>query len=279
MIRILTDSTCEISMESAKEMDVTVLPMTVHFGGESYVDGIELTPELFYQKLGESTELPTTTQINPSEFEEVFRAWTAAGDSVVGLFLSSDLSGTYQSAVIAANSVGSDNIFVIDSKTVTFGLGLLVLQAVRWRQEGLPAAALAARLEQEKERVTLLAVVDTLKYLKMGGRLSSAAAMVGGILGINPLITVTGGKVESIGKARGRKAAFDLLQKRINEVPPDRSAPMAYGHSNAPEALRECMDYFKETIPPQTAFIAHIGSVVGTHVGPGAVGVAYFRQK
>ena len=163
-------------------------------------------------------------------------------DEIVGIFISGAMSGTCQSALIARDMVdGEDRIHVVDSRTVTFALGLLVEVAATLRDQGLSAKELAAKLEELAGRLRLLAVVDTLKYLKMGGRISTASAVVGALLNINPIITIENGLVEGIGKARGRKAAFQWIAKRMEKEAPDLSLPVSFGHTNAPEAMAECV--------------------------------------
>ncbi len=279
MIRIITDSTADLLPGRAKELGVEVLPLSVNFGEQSYRDGVELSAKEFYEKLAKAESLPTTSQINPDQFVEVFEKHLKAGDQVLGIFLSSDLSGTFQSAVIALDMVDNPNVKIVDSRTVTFALGLVVEEACRLRDEGLELEELAQQVQALTDRIRILAVVDTLKYLKMGGRISATTAVVGGLLGISPIIAVENGKVESAGKARGRKAALVWIAEELSRRPADLSLPVAFGHSNAPEAMAECKAYFAAWAA-QAPLICegNIGAVVGTHAGPGATGVAYFEK-
>lgn len=276
MIKIITDSTSDLSAARAKELGVEVLPLTVHFGGELFRDGVDITNKEFYARLSKSEKLPTTSQINPEVFEQKFRRRIEGGDQVLGIFISGELSGTCQSANIARNMVDSRNIAVVDSRLATFPMGLIVEMACKLRDEGLGLEELTERLNALIPRVRLLAVVDTLKYLKMGGRISAATAVVGGMLGITPIITLQDGKVESIGKSRGRKAAFAWMEKWMEKEPMDPSLPVSFGHSAAPRAMADCMAYFKDAVEGRDCFSMDIGSVVGTHAGPGATGIAYF---
>ena len=277
MIQIITDSTSDLSSAQAQQLGVQVLPLTVHFGEEAFRDGIDITNADFYARLRGASTLPTTSQINPDVFTQVFQAALDKGDQVVGIFISSELSGTCQSAVIAQEMLDSKDVFVVDSRTVTFPLGLLVAVAAHLRDQGLDAAALAAKLCQLRERLRLYAVVDTLKYLKMGGRISAATAAVGGMLGISPIITIQDGKVESVGKARGRKAGIQWIVNKVAQEKPDPAYPIAFGHSDCPDAMDAISAAFAELSAqvPQT-YTSDIGSVVGTHAGPGATGIAYF---
>ena len=261
-------------------MGVEVLPLSVHFGEEAYLDGVELSPDEFYRKLAEATALPTTSQINPDRFIQTFEEARAAGDQVLGIFISSEMSGTYQSACIARDAVDRENISVIDSRTVTFAMGLLVDLAARWREEGCSLEELTLRITALTRRVRILAQVDTLKYLKMGGRISAATAMVGGLLGICPVVSVEEGKVLSAGKARGRKGAYNWIREELGRRPADLSLPVAFGHSNAPQALEEVQKAFADwSGEAPFSRTGNIGAVVGTHAGPGASGLAYFEKE
>ena len=279
MVRIVTDSTCDIPPQRQRELGIEVVPLSVHFGPETYLDGVELTNQDFYAKLRQAEVLPTTSQVNPEEFARRFRAHVDRGDEVVGLFIASQLSGTCQSAAIARSMVDEEKIFVLDSTSVTFGLGLLVETACLLRDRGLGARELAETMEGLFPRLRFYAVAETLKYLKMGGRISAATAMVGGMLGITPILDIRGGVVEAAGKSRGRKAAYQWMDKRIQDEPIDPSLPVSFGHSDSPAFLAECEAFFLERFPGLHVVEGDIGSVVGTHIGPGAVGIAYFKKE
>lgn len=277
MIELITDSTCDLDRSRAEELGLTVLPLTVHFGDEAFRDGIDLSHEEFYARLAEGKTLPTTSQVNPDAFVRVFEAARERGNQAVCILLSRELSGTFQSACIAREMVGGEGIYLVDSRTVTFPLGLLVTKAAQLRDEGLSAAELSARVEELAGRVRLLAAVDTLKYLKLGGRISAATAVVGGMLGVTPLVGIVDGRVESVGKCRGRKAAFRWIREQMTAQDLDLEQGVAFGHSNSPEAMEECMAALREvTAGAKITLRSGIGSVVGTHAGPGAAGVAYF---
>lgn len=280
MIRILTDSTSDLSAARAAELGVEVLPLSVHFGEKSFQDGVDITGEEFYARLAEVETLPTTSQVPPETFIDTFRRLTQQGDQVLGIFLSSNMSGTYQSAMIAREIVDESQIAVVDSQTVTFALGLLVETACLLRDQGLTLRALEERLNALTRRVRLLAVVDTLKYLKMGGRISGATAVVGGLLGISPIISIEDGLVVSVGKSRGRKAGFKFIEKWMEEKEAmDTDLPIAFGHTNAPQAMAECMEYFASKTAGAQLCPSAIGAVVGTHTGPGATGLAFYVRE
>lgn len=276
MIRILTDSTCDLTPDQRKALNVEVIPLRVHFGPDTFRDGIDLDNREFFARLRQAQELPHTSQANPEELADFFRPYLDQGDEVVAIFLSAKLSGTFQSARIAAELLESDRLHIVDSNAVTFGLGLLVTVAAQCRDAGMTAGEIARQVEALSPRLRLYAVVETLKYLKMGGRISAATAMVGGVLGVTPILSVRDGVVEAAGKSRGRKGAFQWMEKRLEAEAPDLSLPVAFGHSDAPQAMAECKAWFQPFFPGATILEGEIGSVVGTHAGPGATGLAYF---
>ena len=281
MIRIITDGTSDITAQQAEKLNIDVIPMRVFFGQESFLDGVDITREEFFARLSYSQELPTTSQLNPDDFLEVFQKYVDQGDQIVGIFVSTELSGTCQSACIARDMVEGGEIYVVDSRTVTFALALLVEEAVRMRNQGLSAAEIAAGVEKLAQRTHLLAIVDTLTYLKRGGRISAATAAVGGLLGIKPIVGVDSrGTVEALGKARSTSSGLDWIAAHIQRTPPDPDRLVAYGHSNSPERVPVCMEALKGVLPQdQPLVIGSIGAVIGTHVGPGAVGVAYIAAE
>lgn len=277
MIEIFTDSTSDITPAMAKKLDVRVLPLTVQFGEESFRDGLDISNSDFYGRLRNAQTLPTTSQINPDVFISAFQEALNRGNQVVGIFVSSELSGTFQSAMIAKEMLDSGDIFVVDSRQVALSLGLLVTEAVRLRKEGWTATQMAHELTLLREKVRLYAVVDTLKYLKMGGRISATTAVLGGVLGITPIIALKDGKVESVGKTRGRKAGVQWIREQANGEELDFSRPLVLGHTDCLQALETVMEGFSDLFPRfSEASSREIGAVVGTHAGPGAAGVAYF---
>ena len=279
MIRIVTDSTCDLSRQEQQSLGIDVIPLTINFDGRIYKDGIDLTHAQFYEKLEKASKLPTTSQINPGEFGQYFEQCIAGGDEVVGIFLSSGLSGTYQSAVIAANEVCPDRIFPVDSHSFSFGTALLIREAVRMRSCGqYRAAEIAKAIALLARRIQLYAVIDTLKYLKMGGRLDSKTAFVGELLGIKPVAQLIDGKVEVVGKVRGDNAYIKALFKKFQQTPPDFQYGFAFGHANAPEKLKACQSFFAPHLQTDQVYTSNVGSVVGTHTGPGGIAIAYIQQ-
>lgn len=277
MIELITDSTSDLSPALAERLGVRVLPLSVNFGDESFRDGLDITNGDFYARLRAAETLPTTSQINPEVFADAFQEAVDRGNQVVGIFVSSELSGTFQSAVIARDMVDERNVFVVDSRGIAFSLGLLVEEAACMRDKGCGAAEIAQEIERLRSKLRLYAVVDTLKYLKMGGRISAATAVVGGVLGISPIIALEDGKVAAVGKARGRKAGVKWIRDRAEEEEIDLSRPVAIGHTDCQEAMEAVETVFADMLERAPAvYRGEIGAVVGTHAGPGAAGIGYF---
>ena len=278
-IRIITDSASD--MPAVHRPEVAVLSMTVTFGAEEFQDGINLTHHQFYEKLIEGEDLPTTSQISPSQFEEVFRAAVDAGETVVAVVLSAKLSGTYQSACIAAEEFPGQ-VFVVDSANATLGELVLVERAVELMDQGLDAAAIAARLEEEKKEVCLVGLLDTLEYLKRGGRVSASVALVGGLLAIKPVVAVQDGEVVVLGKARGSKNGNNLLVQEIQRSGGvDFGRPYRLGYTGLDDSLLR--KYIEDSSALWSGHtdalpICTVGGTIGTHVGPGAVAEAFFRK-
>lgn len=278
-IRIITDSGCDMLPPYAPNL--TVLPLTITFGEESFLDGVELDHHRFYEKLIEGEELPTTSQIAPAAFEEAFQRAVDAGEAVVCVTLSSKLSGTYQSARIAAEGFPGQ-VWVVDSENVTIGQRVLVERAVELAGQGLDAAQLSARLDQEKKDIRLVALLDTLEYLKRGGRISPSIAMVGGLLSIKPVVAVENGEVVLLGKARGSKNGNNLLIQLIQKTSGvDFGRPYRLGYTGLDDGLLQ--KYIADSVQlwqdhVEELPVSTVGGAIGTHVGPGAVAVAFFQK-
>lgn len=275
-IKIITDSGSDISINN--NMGITVLPMTVRFGETQYKDGLDISTKEFYEKLIESDELPTTSLISPAEFEDEYIKAKQNGETVLVITISSKLSGTYQSAVLSANDY--DNVFVVDSKSVAVGENILVLYALELANQGMDIKDIVTTLEQKRENIHVIALLDTLEYLKKGGRISSAVAFVGGALSIKPVVAVKDGEVAMIGKARGsRKGNNYLIEEIENTAGIDFSKPICLGYTGlGDELLQKYIADSKQLWEEHENClkISHIGSTIGTHVGPNAIAVAFF---
>lgn len=279
-VRIITDSAADLPAPFRPE--VTVLPMAITFGEEQYLDGVDLTHRQFYEKLIEGDVLPATSQINPAQFEEAFRQAAEAGETVVAVVVSSKLSGTFQSACIAAEEFPG-RVFVVDSENATIGEQILVQRALALMDQGLDAAAVAGRLEEEKKDICLVALLDTLEYLKRGGRISSSAALVGGLLSVKPVVAVEHGEVVMLGRARGSKNGSNLLVQEIRKTRGvDFERPYLLGYTGLEDSLLQ--KYIADSAAlwaehTDALPVGTVGGTIGAHVGPGAVAVAFFQRS
>jgi DegV family protein with EDD domain len=278
-IKIITDSTSDIPLERQEELGIEIVPLRVRFGSEEYIDGVTLTKPQFYKKLAECTELPTTAQINPDQFTEVFKKYLDRGDEVIGIFLSGKLSGTYQSAGIAKDMLGSEKIHIIDSRNVTFGLALLVYGAIKMRDSGCTAQEICDGVESLRQRLRFYVVVDTLKYLKMGGRLSGSSAFLGTVLHIKPIVSVVDGAVAVLEKKKGHKAAMEWIMQNVEREKPDLKHKVLIGGSAAPQYCAMLQEALNARVPGADSEIMEMGAVVGTHGGPGCVGLTYIAEE
>ena len=276
-IQIVIDSTTDLPAQAAEQ--VKIVPLTIHFGEQQYVSGVDIDARSFYEKLVESDVLPTTSQPTPAAFADVFQAAVEAGDEVVCITISSKLSGTFQSASIAAMDFPG-KVFVVDSRTVTLGCGILTQYALDLAKQDISARELAQRVEKKREKVRLLALLDTLEYLKKGGRISSTVAFAGGLLNIKPVICVAEGEVKLLGKARGSRQGSNLLVQQIEKAGGvDFDLPVLLGYTGLSDAMLK--KYMEDSAQlwqgrVDSLPVSIVGSVVGTHAGPGAVAVAFF---
>ena len=279
-IKIITDSASDITVSNRE--DLIILPITITFHGTEYQDGINLSHKEFYEKLIESEELPTTSQISPYTFEEAIRRVLADGDEPVIITLSGKLSGTYQNAFVAASEF-EEKVYVIDSENVAVGQHALVEYALRLKDEGLDAASIAEELNKSKKRIHTIALLDTLEYLKKGGRISKAAAFTGSVLSIKPVVGVVNGEVAVLGKARGAKHGNNLLIEQIGLCGGiDFEKPFSLGYTGSDDTLiKQYIEYSKSIWEGHTDElpISTIGGTISTHVGPGAVAVAFFSPE
>ncbi len=276
-LHILTDSTSEISQAEAKKLNIHVVPLTVQFKEKEYTDGIDLSPSEFYGLMRQVDELPKTSQVSLATFIDVFQK-IPAKDDIVGIFLSSELSGTYQAAKLAAETIGRKNLYLVDSKMVTFGLSALVHVAIQRRNEGKSALAIVSEIEAIKNKLVVHAVIADLKYLKMGGRLSNTAAAIGSVLRLRPLVEVKEGKVSVIHKTIGTYMAYEWMIHQLKKADVDWSLPHFLGHSDAMEALEKFQSQLNRQSDHSFDTIYPIGITVGTHAGPGCVGLCYFKK-
>ena len=289
MLQIITDSASDILQEEAGKKDLIVLPLKVNFAGTEYLDGKTISHREFYEKLIESDVLPTTSQVAPAEYEEAFRKALQEGKEIVCVTLSQKLSGCYQSACIAREDVLEDypeaKIYVVDCENACLGQKILVELAIRLREEGKSGEEVKAHLEIMKKRIRLVALIDTLEYLIKGGRLNKGAGLVGMMLSIKPVVAVESGEVVVLGKARGSKNVNNLLTEMVNKSGGiDFSLPFSLAYSGLSRALldkyvADSGRLFEEYVSAEDLPVACIGATIGTHAGPGAVGVAFFSKE
>ena len=278
-MKLIIDSTVDIN--SAIKDRFTIVPLTVHFGEEEYIDGVTIDHKQFYEKLIESDALPTTSQASPAAFAKVFEEATADGDEVVCITVSSKLSGTYQSACIAAEDFPG-KVFVVDSRSAAIGSGILAELALKSMDEGMGAKELAEYLEEIKEKIIVIAMLDTLEYLKKGGRISKTVAFAGGLLSIKPVVAIDDGEIKILGKARGSKQGNNLLVQEIHRAGGvDFSKPVLLGYTGLSDLLlkkyiEDSSALWQDAVTELNTTV--IGSVIGTHAGPGAVAAAFFRN-
>lgn len=280
-VRIVSDSACDISQSEAKELNITILPLKTLIDGVEYLDGVTITTQEFYDKLETCKELPTTSQVCPAEFEEVFRPAVENGDEVVVVSIAGKLSGTMQSAVIAAADFPG-KVWIVDSESVTIGQRILIMYAVGLRDKGLSGREIAEELNRIKSRVCLLARVDTLEYLVRGGRLSKTAGFAGAVLNIKPVLSVEDGEVKVIGKARGSRQGDNMLTEFMKQKGGvDFNLPVMLAYSGTDDALlkgyidnsRALWEGHLDSLP-----VTMIGSTISTHAGPGAIAAAFFAD-
>lgn len=279
-VRIITDS--GIDLPGELDPRLTVIPLGITFGTITYADGVDLTNDRFYELLIESDELPKTSQATPYAYQQVFEQVRAAGEEAVVITLSSKLSGTYQSAVTAAADF--PEVHVVDGKNVTIGQSLLVLYALRLVDEGFGAAEIAEKVESVVDRVCLLALLDTLEYLKRGGRIPKSVGAIGELLAIKPVVGVVDGEVAMLGKARGSKNGRNQLHQQVEKHGIDFSMPVLLGYTGlSQKLLKKYLDdnraIWEGKVAEEDLPITSVGATIGTHVGPGAIALAFFAKN
>lgn len=278
-VKIIIDSACDFAKEQIEELGLEMLPIKTLFDDEEFLDGITMTHEQFFERLIESNSMPKTSQVTPFEYEQAFEKVKEAGDTAVCITLSSKLSGCYQSANIALDGY-EDCVKVVDSMNVCIGEQILVRRAIELRDNGATADEIVEVLEKEKNDIKIIALLDTLEYLKKGGRISSAAAIAGAVLSIKPVISVVDGEIVVLGKARGSKNGNNMIKQLIqDEGSIDFSRPYSLGYSGLSDKMLQ--KYIKDSAELYEGHenelpISTIGCAIGTHVGPGAIVVAFF---
>jgi DegV family protein with EDD domain len=277
--RIITDSAADFDLDTARRRKISVVPMTIQFGSAAFLAGKNLSNDTFFQLLQEGRENPSTSQPAPAAFLRLFEEAKAAGDQVVAILLSGSLSGTLQSAEIAKGMCEYEPIYIVDSRSATAGMQILVNLACKLRDSGLPAAAIAGEVERLKDKVRIFAVIDTLEYLRRGGRLSGFQAGLGAVTKLKPTIAVRDGAVSIVGKSFGMAAAVKHLLKLLEEHPIDDDFPSYFLYSSDRTREELLLPRLSEQGRlPQRLHYCGIGPAIGTHIGPGALGMAYVQR-
>ena len=280
-VRLIVDSGADMLPAECEKLGILHLPLKVFFGETEYADAVDLSHREFYEKLVESDTVPTTSQIGPAEFADAMEQVVAAGDTAVVVTVSGKLSGTYQSAMIAASEYPG-KVFVVDSENVSLGERILVEFGLSLLREGKSAEQIAAAMDEQKKHIRVIALLDTLEYLKKGGRISSAVALAGSLLSIKPVIAVENGAVTMVGKARGSRQGNNLLRQMVETSGGIHfGKPFCLAYSGLSDTLlqkyiADSSELWKgetENLP-----IATIGCTIGAHAGPGAIALAYFEK-
>ncbi len=279
MVRIVTDSSSNITPEEAEELGVTVIPLTVIFGSDELRDGVDITAEAFYDRLARDKNHPHTSQINTAQFEDIFRDAQAKGEKLILLPISAALSGTHAAAVKAKENVGYDGIYVYDTRTTTVMLKMLVLEARRLADRE-PEEIISA-LDDLRSRTELYAMVDTLEYLWKGGRMARGTAMLGGLFRVKPIITIkSDGSLDVVAKAIGTRSAIKNLRKFVNPETIDPDVPVYYIYTvNKDNCERLINEVHPDRHDEYLSDATNICPVIGVHIGPGAVGICFARKK
>lgn len=282
MLHILTDGISDILPIVAHEMDVTVIPLTVQIDDETFLGGVTIDNQTFYEKMRNAKALPKTSQASPAAFQDAFeKVLQDEDDEAIAILGSSVLSGTFQSAVIAKNSLDkakSKRLFLIDSMSATIGQSVLVYSAVSMKKAGETCHSIVQKIEALKSRIAVSAVVGDLKYLVMGGRLSATGSKVGGLLKLKPMVRIMEGTVKTAGVCRSKKV-LDWLVDDMKKASIDPDYPMIFGNADCAEAMLQFKDFCKaKGILAKQTTTMEIGSVIGSHAGPGAFGVAWIKK-
>jgi DegV family protein with EDD domain len=280
MIRIITDSTCEAPDALMQHPAVSVLPLSVVFGQTALRDGIDISREEFWRRLPTANPLPSTSQATPGDFLALFKQYTAAGDEIITLTLSAKLSGTYDSAISARNTLPTAPIDVIDSRTISVGLGLMLQEAVTLVEAGASRDEIVARLIRMREQIRIYFVLETLEYLQRGGRIGKAQAFVGTLLKFKPLLAIVDGEVVPVTRVRSRAKALETLQETLLQQVPQRGPQvrLALTQAMAFEDAEAVGAKLAASFGTPQFYTASLGPVIGVHVGPGTVGAAVYSS-
>ena len=275
-IALVTDSTCDLPESVVKDKNITVIPLNVHFGEETFLDGIDLQSNEFFEKLSTSEIHPQTSQPSVGRFVETYNDLLKKHDSILSLHISSKLSATYNSALQAQKEIGNENIKVIDSMNGTLGLGAIVHHIADLNQKGESFENLVKEAEKIIPNAIFMGLVPTLEYLAKGGRIGKARAFMGSLLKIKPILSAVDGEIQSVGKARTLIKGMDFI---VDEMKNRKISKLFIVHANHEERANLLKEKTKDLIDPKDVILAEFGPVVGTHLGPGAFGVGFISSE
>lgn len=278
-VRIITDSTSDIPPHVAKELGIFVVPLYVHFGNEVFRDRIDLTTEQFYDKLTSNKCVPTTSTISPSEFAGLCDQLAGESNDILAVVLSSKLSATYDVSLQGRELIKAKGcrVEVVDSQLLCMALGLVVIAAAREAQKGASLDEVMERAIEVRSRVHVRMAFDTLEYVRRGGRIGAAQALLGNLLNFKPILTLKDGLATPIGRERTRPKAVEHLRRFASSF--NRVADMAVEYTTTPDDARALIDSLETPFPKERIHLSTIGSVMGTHLGPGALGIAVMEEK
>jgi DegV family protein with EDD domain len=275
--QIIVDSVADIPKELAETLNIEIVPLLVNFGANSFHDGVDISNKEFFELLDQSTELPKTSQVNPGKFIEIFKKHLQQNKSIICITLSSEMSGTYRAAVTAKDFIGSDQIKIVDSKAVTFGEGIIGIQAARLAKKGLCLNDIYEETLKNVENLKNYFIVDTLEYLKKGGRLTTTEAFIGNMLKIKPILSIEAGKLIPVQKVRGRKKAVDWVLKQIQSDDLDNRTVGIY-HAQDEQYMKHFKTQVQAIYQSIEIIESEVGAVVGTHSGPGCIAISYIAR-
>jgi len=273
VVRIVTDSTADLTPEQQRAAGITVVPLNVHFGDEVFRDHVDLSTDEFFRRLKASPQLPRTSQPSVGAFEEAYRSLRQGGDEIVSVHLSSKVSGTYNSALMAAQSVGEGKIDVVDSLSTSMALGFIALEGAKLARAGRDRQAVAECLRGLVPKARVICVVDTLTYLERGGRIGKARALLGSLLNVKPILQLKDGEVVPLGRARGRPQALNRLVELLERD--GKVSQLAIMHGAAHTDAEQLRERVASSYPSVDIQLTEIGAVLGTHTGPGVIGFTY----
>lgn len=278
-IKIMTDSLSDIPLELREKYDITVLPLTIIFGEEEYKDGIDLTIDQFFTKLETAKNMPRTSQVTPLDFLIEIEKALNEGYQVMIINASSQASGTHQSALMAKNQLNTDDVTVFDTMALSYGCGMIVVEAAKMAKEGKTKEEILHKINDMKNRIDHIFSVDTLEFLKRGGRLSPAKAAIGTILNVKPILTIEDGVVDPLDKVRGTKKVIPKILELAQQRGLDKGVKsLCVGHGGNPEGLEDLKDAIQKEFAPEEIITTEIGCTIGTHTGPGVLVIFYLRH-